>query len=157
MLILSTLMSSRRAFLAETYLSPCLGLRWLAAVMICLGAAFSPTLAQEASPDASVTQQPGGVRQRKDIQQPGAIQEIERAPATAVQPPPQCAAQPQCAQGTVAVCMGSGVCQRGSNRPEQACLNYACVAKLQPMSPELAPKQPLTVTPKAQPGIVGTP
>jgi hypothetical protein len=145
--------------LAETCVSPCSALRSLAAVMICVGAALNPTLAQEPSPDASVTQQPGGVRQRKDIQQPGAVQQIEpqRPAVTDVQPPPQCAPHPQCAQGTVAVCTGSGVCQRGSNRPEQACLNYACVAKLQPMSPELVPKQPLAVTPKAQPGILGAP
>jgi hypothetical protein len=128
------------------------------ALMICLGTALcaATATAQEALPDGSVIQQPGAIRERKDIQQqPGVIQQFERPAETMVQPPRQCAAEPQCGQGSVAVCTESGVCQRGSNRPEQACLNYACVAKLQPLSPEL--KQPLAVTPKPQPGIVGAP
>lgn len=157
MRILSTLIHLRRALLGEVRVSPYQALRSVAAVMICLGAALDPATAQEPSPNAPVIQQPGAIRQRPDIQQPGAIQQLERAPATVVQPPRQCVPEPQCAQGSVAVCTEHGVCQRGSNRPEQACLNYACVAKLQPLSPQLVPKQPLAVTPKAQPGIVGTP
>jgi hypothetical protein len=156
---LVTLIFPRRALFAKGRVSPYPALRSLAAAMICLGCALGPALAQEPAPDGSVTQQPGAVRQRKDIQQPGPVQEIEpqRPGATAVQPPPQCAPQPQCAEGSVAVCTQSGACQSGSNRPEQACLNYACVAKLLPMSPALVPKQPLAVTPKPQPGIVGAP
>jgi hypothetical protein len=152
MRILSTLIPLRRALLAEVCVSPCQALRSVAAAMIWLGAALGPAIAQEPSPSAPVIQQPGAIRQRPDIQPPGPIEPLERPPATAVQPPRQCAAQPQCAQGSVAVCTEHGVCQRGSNRPEQACLNYACVAKLQPISPELIPKQPLAVTPQSQPG-----
>ena len=157
MRILSTLTPLRSALLGKVRMSPYPALRSVAAVMMCVGAVLDPAMAQEPSPSAPVIQQPGAIRQRPAIEQPGAIQQLERPAATAVQPPRQCAAQPQCAQGSVAVCTERGVCQRGSNRPEQACLNYACVAKLQPISPELIPKQPLAVTPKPQPGIVGAP
>lgn len=130
----------------------------LATAVICVGAGLGPATTEAQEPEGgAVLQQPGGPRQRVPASQDQAPVVIERPDETAVQPPPQCAAEPQCAQGSVAICTASGVCQRGSNRPEQACLNYSCVAKLQPISPQLAPKHPLVVAPKVQPGIVGAP
>lgn len=121
------------------------------ALIICMGVVFGlPEAAEAQEPNApAVSPESGATRQRPATQQPGAVEVVPRRPdATAVQPRRHCAPQPQCTQGSVAVCTEQGVCQRGSNRPEQACLNYACVAKLQPIAPRLLPKQPLAVTPR---------
>lgn len=66
----------------------------------------------------------------------------ERKPGVAPPPIPACAPAPTCRAPRIAICTSKAVCHRSpADRPDIACVNYACTPKVDATAP-LIRKQP---------------
>lgn len=131
---------------------PCL--RFLVAALL-YAAAIGPMTAQAQEPHGQAPSASGQRSPRTPVQDQAPSDQIttgERPSSTAPEPSPQCAAQPQCAQGTAAVCTNRGLCQKSSaaRRPERGCLSYSCIATALEKGPIIANPEE-SAPPPAQP------